>query len=857
MANVFDTSSTGGVNFFDTWDATSGGVAITVITATDNCNIEPSTVVITDPTGVSPQVTVTPRPATCNVTAGLFRHFFFAVDNAEGKTPTFRVNWSAIDTGGTAAGWRAVYTQDFVTWTQANAHTDSGGYRVFSFPAAMPPGAVYISSNITGRQAESIALAADLLTNHSSVASPLPSADSGGVFAVSPAETDDLGRSVGGNDQFAIKLAWGGPTNDGRRKRIMVWTALLHAAGESQAWPVFTSSLDWMMNSASSEAVAMRANFDLHLYFNVNANGQRGGNSRGSYSSSVDFNRDFANGSHVEIANLKSAMILDTGGSCDVHLDFHGDAYQSDALNAEYCAIDENPLSRGVEAGAFIDNLAVTWGRYPTWVISTPDNTSVWFSRYVLGAAVGAFCESPAFGLTTKANYDTTADNWMRAVAMTDAAGHFAKPYVRQQQVANLGRTNATRYYQAPAPSNYWIPASTDFSVVMRVRKGRGASFRTPCYLLTCGTFGSADSLVILTGSDPGEMSFTYNSGVQTVVSGAFPEEAWVTLALSRIGTDIKLKYVTENSGVVLSSAASTSSAKCNFPSMFIGARDDLDLQRSWRGAIDSAFIITGDSVTDGELIDIAAGNVRIPPRVAGVLIFDLPGINDANGALTEQVQSVVIPLSGTGYPLEDAPLPASLVLLEATSGGVTVTGNTADLLTGELFDNAVSGAVSVSGTTGTLISSGAYDAIKGVISIQAKPATSILQASTATKDIVYVVGKLADLVDGAAEVFNATTAQITIAGKTAEAVAVMMQALPDNVIIRGNNAEFVQYAILDAISGSVNIAGLPAELREGAEPTDAIAAALRVLGVSASINDTMIIIPHRSRVLIIKGSGL
>jgi hypothetical protein len=169
---------------------------------------------------------------------------------------------------------------------------------------------------------------------------------------------------------------------------------------------------------------------------------------------------------------------------------------------------------------------------------------------------------------------------------------------------------------------------------------------------------------------------------------------------------------------------------------------------------------------------------------------------------------------------------------------------------------DATKGVVTVSGTTGTLLSSGAYDAIKGVISIQPKPAISILQASSATKDIVYVSGKLATLVDGVAEVFNATTAQITITEKTAEAIAVMMQALPDNVIIRGNNAEFVQYAILDAISGSVNIAGLPAELMEGAEPTDAIAAALSVLGVDASINDTMIIIPHRSRVLIIKGRG-
>lgn len=911
MANVFDTSSTGGVNFFDTHDAaqevdvnvfdasSSGGInffdinrngasapALTVDVAVNNCNIDPASIQYVDPTGSNPITTVHVRSIlNHNKTDFQYRHFFWSVDGAEGKTTTWKILWLGtgnVDCGTRAAGWRPVYTTDFNTWVQSGPVSFEGNYLVFSFPGPMPAGKIYIASNMSGTQLQYDNYAAYLLSTHSGVASPLPSANASGVFHVTALEQDDLGRECGGNNRYAIKLAWGGATNDGKRKRIAVFLQGLHAAGEAQSWATYTSTIEWLINSSKPEAIALRQNFDFYLYFTINPNGTAQGNSRNTLASLIDPNRDYVGYTLPISQTLRDAMTLDTSGICDVMLDFHGDSCSANEFNAGYNIVDNTVDVQSAVVADFEANLVANFGKAHNIFTQVPNTTTAYLAQYQLNAAIAGFNENPAFGLTTRANYDDVADKWMRGLAMTDANGYLGNPYVRNQNIIYLGRTNATRKYDVPNPSNYWIPASTDFSVVMRVYSALGAGDENPHYPFSAGDVQQADSFNIFVGTPDKLLYLYFNNATPISTPSTLDEQIWYTISASRVSGSLSIKMVAEGGGSVISSSTATNTAACNFTSLSIGGRSDGNIERFWRGGIDSTFIVTGDSITDGELVDIASGNVRIPSRLAGNVIFDLPGTNDVDGKVTEQVQSAVIPLSGTGYPLEDAPLPASLVLLDATSGGVTVTGNAAELLTGELFNNAVSGAVditgnaaelietveviildatkgavTVSGTTGTMLSPVAYDAIKGVISIQAKPATSILQASSTTKDIVYVVGKQADLVDGVAEVFNATTAQITITEKTAEAIAVIMQALPDNVIIQGNNAELVQYAILDAISGSVNVAGLPAELREGAEPDDAIAAALRVLGVSASINDTMIIIPHRSRVLIIKGSGL
>src|SRR5690606_17748593 len=130
-----------------------------------------------------------------------------------------------------------------------------------------PAGRVHIASTPQGGIAAATALAAHLLSDRSAVASPAASADASGVFNVSPAEVDETGRPIGEQPMYAIRLAWPDPTTDGGPKRQLVCLAHIHAAGEATSWMPFRFWLDWLLDSESEEAAALRANWDVHLYF--------------------------------------------------------------------------------------------------------------------------------------------------------------------------------------------------------------------------------------------------------------------------------------------------------------------------------------------------------------------------------------------------------------------------------------------------------------------------------------------------------------------------------------------------------------------------------------------------------------
>lgn len=849
------------------------GVEISIDHAVDNCNINPATISITGAGSSNPDISLQTRPALDSITAG-FRHFYFAVDGGEGRTPTFRVEWTGrVGGDGRASGWRPVYTQDHITWVQATSVTLSGGYQVFSFPGPLPSGRIYVSSNFTGRQADADALAADLLSTHASIASPLPSADVGGVYNTTPAENDDLGRAIGSKPQYAIKLDWGGSTSDGRRKRIAILDCGMHAAGEQQAWATFKSSIDWLINDSSPEAARIRQNFEIYLYFNINANGIAQGNSRGKISKTSDPNRDFVGGAWAEIAAFKSAVLADTSGVCDVYFEYHGDVFQTKIFHTAFASIDADEATRSSAASAMLANAISEFGTSPALQSQTPNTTGLWFHRYLVNAEISMSVENPAFGITTQANYDSVASKWMRALSVTDSQGHLAIPRPMQQDIINLGVVNSTRFYHIPTPSNYWIPASTDFCMVTRVYKAPGAQNGTPSYLISGGAFGASDSFSVFTAASTGSMSFTFNSALVLAIPGGLPEGTWATIALSRVGSSITIKSVYEGSSSVNTSAAATSSSACNFADLVVGGRTDLDVQRFWRGAIDGAFIITGDSVTDGELIDIAAGNVRIPSRLAGNVIFDLPGTSDVDGKVTEQVQSAVIPLSGTGWPLEDAPLPLSIVVLDATKASVSTTGKQAELLTGELFDDAVAGVVALSGFSAStqsyadnasnspivlsgkpasLITAHPSHAVKGAVSVTGAIAELVnLLSDDATPGAISISGKSAELIDSVAEILNAATGSIAISGRAALLQDDIINAISDSVIISGKSAS-VEWHVLDAASGDISIVAVPAWASEQAEILEAVKASLSISGNQAIMADSKIIILPRSRMLII-----
>lgn len=400
---------------------------VSVITDVDNGNISAPSVVVTNPNSQAPTVFVDRRSG-----AGLsWRHFMFAVENVEFRSPLFIINRATRDGIPPTVNWKPVYTTDFVNWTQASVVNFVGGVSgtiQFSFPGDLPSGRVYIASNPMGRVQDAASLIENLLTNNSAIATPTASADSSGVYAISPSEIDDAGRSVGGNNQYSIKLAWGGATTDGQRKRKLVMINGIHAAGESQSWNGFKYAIDWMVNSASAEAVSFRANWDVYVYCLLNPNGVKGGNYRTTFRNSTDPNRDWrltGNSVLQEITNIRAAIETDTGTNADMLLSWHGDVYN----NVDYaCGTDPDDAVPGTRTAAtqiLFDEGATLFGQAVDIQTSGTYNTEAWWGKAKLGCKVSLDLEIVNTSYTTLSWYQSLAEKWFKAIVATDATGVF------------------------------------------------------------------------------------------------------------------------------------------------------------------------------------------------------------------------------------------------------------------------------------------------------------------------------------------------------------------------------------------------------------------------------------------------
>lgn len=403
-------------------------VSITVITNIDAGNIDPATVSILNAASASPTVTVAHRTA-----AGNWRHFLFAVENAVGKTPIFRMTMAGRAFSGSSFTTEFLphWTTDFVTWHSAPSRT-IGTYMQWTFTEPLPAGRVYVASSPMGRQADAVLLRDELLTSYSTIAAPAASANAlTAIYATTPAETDDLGRAVGGNPQYAVKLAWGGATTDGKRKRKLVMFAGMHSAGEHHSWYPFKSALAWMLDSASPEAVAFRSNWDVWLYWNVTPNGLLGGSSRLNFRTSTDPNRSFVlsgSGGLTETNNLRAAVEDDLGGAADALLSWHGSARSSIRFIVTLMSPDYDAGTRSPIVQAFIDEGIARMGATEYVDYSSITGSDFWWAREKLGAKISFPVECQYRGNTSLAEYTLTGESWIQSLQAVDAQGLFLPP---------------------------------------------------------------------------------------------------------------------------------------------------------------------------------------------------------------------------------------------------------------------------------------------------------------------------------------------------------------------------------------------------------------------------------------------
>lgn len=497
----------------------------TLITEFDSGNVSQSLSSITGPDTSNPVFVIEHRTAT-DVSPSGWRYITFAGDQLGGKSCEVVLNRDKMreKSTGLDAGWMMAYTTDLAddtSWVYADGRSLVGGSTgtiEFVFNGPLPSGVVYFSTHPLKQNSYAAAFASELLASYSSVASPTGSADSfagsstAGVYNVTPAENDERGSPVGENDQFAIKLEFGGSTTDGKPKRKLLNLAGIHAAGEHFSWLPFESFVRELLDGTSAEASRIRSNFDVYLYFNATPNGIEAGMARWNPSRSKDPNRDFIDKDLQEIAALTAAGEADTGGAIDAFISWHTFAvYQS-----LYVAATEDTKTAGTQA--MLDNLATVSGESvinPTGSLGVYD---ISWGKNILGAKASVAAELGMRATTDAAAARKVGVDWLETLSLTDEQGYLASTEVAgdASHQAQSATHSATGLREVTGSANHQVQSSTHSATGLREITGAATHQAQPATHSASGTVGEG-----ITGTaDHQAQSATHSANGLRIVGG-------------------------------------------------------------------------------------------------------------------------------------------------------------------------------------------------------------------------------------------------------------------------------------------------------------------------------------------------
>lgn len=285
----------------------------------DAGNISPFTSVLADGETSEPTVYAVPRDKQV--------HWFFGLTGANGKRPIITVSNDLRQNAKTmeGGGWAPVYSYDQLTW-----HSFDSGFAALSTPtrvqfqhsAPFAADTVYIADHPVHRHQEAVSLAAQLNADTSGLVHVSSVADSAGVIGTTPAELDDLGRSVGGNLMWGFRLEDESlVTLDGGPRREIILTCGTHPGEIIDGW-FLRGAIDWYLHGTGDNAERLRANFRLLVYFGITPNGRRGGEWRSNFERSGDPNRNWVAFTLYETQRVRDAIAADSS-RVDIHIDFH------------------------------------------------------------------------------------------------------------------------------------------------------------------------------------------------------------------------------------------------------------------------------------------------------------------------------------------------------------------------------------------------------------------------------------------------------------------------------------------------------------------------------------------------------
>lgn len=277
----------------------------------DAGNTNPASSSVTNAGAAEPDVYITPRQQTTEGTTA-WKQFAVKLTGALNKRPSFIVDISSRMNGGTGGDNRPWYSYDLETWFRPSVTTNvnASNELTWQWGSAFTQDTVYIGYQPIYQLAQSKKLIDWAFANYPDVVHRIPSVGDDSDYAAGTVsgQTDDLSRSLSSQPirGFGIWNSTEYP-DDGLPKRTVVITGGIHAGEHVGDW-IMDACVRWLVSSTSTEAQAIRKNFQILVYPNVNPVGRYGGHFRGQWDANypqTGTNRDWNN------LNLESSQVLD------------------------------------------------------------------------------------------------------------------------------------------------------------------------------------------------------------------------------------------------------------------------------------------------------------------------------------------------------------------------------------------------------------------------------------------------------------------------------------------------------------------------------------------------------------------
>lgn len=249
----------------------------------------------------------------------------------------------------------------------------------------------------------------------------------------------------------------------------------------------------------------------------------------------------------------------------------------------------------------------------------------------------------------------------------------------------DFGDGNTTRRYTVPDSADFTLP-NDDWTWLIAGEITRTSDHS---YGISTNGYAAVNSVNLLSGVG-GEIAIAYEDTIQESIAGGASTNTPFILAGRRISGTLDIAIINiGSSSVNKSSGTSIAGTTSNGSGLWIGSRSDLNTTRHWDGPFTYAALVTGDYVSDDDLIALSNGAPLLAMPFASSLVEVFHFQSSTASTVSGLIKGHVATQAGTSYGTNEEDLitpyadEVNYIYSAAAVGGFTPKGVFSRVFTG------------------------------------------------------------------------------------------------------------------------------------------------------------------------------